>query len=299
MPFNNPVVGGTTLIREAIQSPDFVHLVSGWSINQDGTAEFAIITARGKIIAATIETAESGPRIVINPADNPTSLRFYPSGSDTNFSEIYSTDGDFPNEATLHLRTGQNNAGTAYSDLEVAAGAIVASVRRVSDGSEFSHFQVAEDNVQLYKYAADGTLVGFLGVADNGTTVIDPDGFLQNVMFAGSWNDLSLQSGYSSPAFGYFPQWRWASPKTVELRGAVQKNTGAIPSNTQFANMPAAAFPASEINVPIGVGVVSGEPETSRLEIFTGGALRLQYSSVTRATGPDWISLDGVRYDIA
>lgn len=36
----NPVVGGTTLRRAAIASPDFVSGESGWSINQDGSAEF-------------------------------------------------------------------------------------------------------------------------------------------------------------------------------------------------------------------------------------------------------------------
>lgn len=50
MTFPDPVVAGTTLVREAIQSPNFVSGSTGWSINQDGSAEFDALTARGDII---------------------------------------------------------------------------------------------------------------------------------------------------------------------------------------------------------------------------------------------------------
>lgn len=49
MTFSNPVVGGTTLIRPAIHSPDYVPGVSGWSINKDGTAEFNDVVIRGDL----------------------------------------------------------------------------------------------------------------------------------------------------------------------------------------------------------------------------------------------------------
>jgi hypothetical protein len=43
----NPVVGGTVLRRAAIQSPNHVPGVSGWTVNQDGSAEFNNLTIRG------------------------------------------------------------------------------------------------------------------------------------------------------------------------------------------------------------------------------------------------------------
>jgi hypothetical protein len=43
----NPVVGGEVLRRAAIQSPNYVTGVSGWTINQDGSAEFNNLTIRG------------------------------------------------------------------------------------------------------------------------------------------------------------------------------------------------------------------------------------------------------------
>lgn len=51
MAFQNSILAGTKLVREAIQSPNYVPNVSGWSINKDGTAEFADLTARGRIVS--------------------------------------------------------------------------------------------------------------------------------------------------------------------------------------------------------------------------------------------------------
>lgn len=46
MPFRNAILAGIVLIREAIQSPNYTPGVSGWTINQDGTAEFSDLTIR-------------------------------------------------------------------------------------------------------------------------------------------------------------------------------------------------------------------------------------------------------------
>jgi hypothetical protein len=49
----DPVVGGTVLRRAAIQSPDYVEGVSGWTINADGSAEFNDVTIRGSLVGTT------------------------------------------------------------------------------------------------------------------------------------------------------------------------------------------------------------------------------------------------------
>ena len=54
--FSNAVVGGVTLVRAAIQSPNYVTGVSGWTINQDGTVEFASGTFRGDLSIGTSPT---------------------------------------------------------------------------------------------------------------------------------------------------------------------------------------------------------------------------------------------------
>lgn len=68
---NDPIVGGNVLRRPAIQSPNFVTGVSGWTINADGTVEFNNGTFRGTVTAATIigaliESATSGRRLTID-----------------------------------------------------------------------------------------------------------------------------------------------------------------------------------------------------------------------------------------
>lgn len=50
----NPVVGGTALRRQSIQSPNFVTGSTGWAINQDGSAEFNNVVIRnGTVISGT------------------------------------------------------------------------------------------------------------------------------------------------------------------------------------------------------------------------------------------------------
>jgi len=53
--FNNPVIGGLEkLIREAIQSPNYVPGISGWTINRDGSVEFNNGIFRGTLQAGTL-----------------------------------------------------------------------------------------------------------------------------------------------------------------------------------------------------------------------------------------------------
>jgi hypothetical protein len=58
----NPVVGGTVLRRQAIQSPNFLTGVSGWAINQDGSAEFNNVVIRnGQVVSGTALYYSSSP----------------------------------------------------------------------------------------------------------------------------------------------------------------------------------------------------------------------------------------------
>lgn len=49
MSFTNPIVAGTKLVRDAVQSPNYTPGSAGWSINRDGTAEFQNATVRGSV----------------------------------------------------------------------------------------------------------------------------------------------------------------------------------------------------------------------------------------------------------
>lgn len=84
--FSNPVVGGQgALVRDFIKSTLFQHLVQGWQINQDGSAEFQNLIARGDISAdsVVVPAGEVSPnaRIVI---DN-TGITAYAAGDQVAF----------------------------------------------------------------------------------------------------------------------------------------------------------------------------------------------------------------------
>lgn len=52
MTFNNEIVAGNVLVREAIQSENYVAGSDGWKIAANGDAEFNNVTVRGELIAA-------------------------------------------------------------------------------------------------------------------------------------------------------------------------------------------------------------------------------------------------------
>ncbi|MYS19166.1 hypothetical protein GA0115240_105817 [Streptomyces sp. DvalAA-14] len=74
--FDPPIVAGTVLVREQIQSQDYVAGVSGWCIFANGDAEFNNGTFRGFLIAAMLATGLTGRRIVINE-NNDQSMSLY------------------------------------------------------------------------------------------------------------------------------------------------------------------------------------------------------------------------------
>jgi len=55
MGFTDPIVADTTLIRSAIRSPNYSSGVSGWTINRDGSAEFADVVLRGDFRADGVD----------------------------------------------------------------------------------------------------------------------------------------------------------------------------------------------------------------------------------------------------
>jgi hypothetical protein len=77
--FNDPIVGGQYLRRASIRSPNYITGVSGWTINQDGTAEFNNTTIRGSLLVigtdgsqVSVEVPGTGvASIVATPAPIP------------------------------------------------------------------------------------------------------------------------------------------------------------------------------------------------------------------------------------
>jgi hypothetical protein len=58
--FTNGIVAGDVLIRPAIKSPNYVPGVSGWSINQTGSAEFTDVTVGGSTASSVLVRFSDG-----------------------------------------------------------------------------------------------------------------------------------------------------------------------------------------------------------------------------------------------
>lgn len=113
MGFSNSVVGGITLVRPAIRSPNYVTGSTGWTINADGTAEFNSITARGTVVVGNAVAGGSGETITTTiPAELATAypsmtvVRLFYSNSNT----LYFYEG----VAAAVLYYGLVDTGTVY-----------------------------------------------------------------------------------------------------------------------------------------------------------------------------------------
>lgn len=96
MAFSNPIIGGSsTLIREAIKSPDYVAGVSGWTINKDGTAEFNDVSVRGSL---RVTAPANGSYILIDASDTEAFIELQPPDD--------LSEGIFPGNVTANRNIG-------------------------------------------------------------------------------------------------------------------------------------------------------------------------------------------------
>lgn len=134
MPFSDPIVGGNTLIRNAIQSVNYTAGVSGWTINRDGSAEFNDVTVRGDLYVVDPdgsyvhiydEQPGDGAVIAYRPADRPGytfgegQLKTGWNGFQA-YASLTSPIQDGGAEALLALYA-ERSPGAAFSDLSTAA----------------------------------------------------------------------------------------------------------------------------------------------------------------------------------
>lgn len=139
MPFNNSVVGGTVLVRNAIQSQNYVAGASGWRIGRDGTAEFNSGTFRGSIEAGSLTgqhfwVNNPGTTDVIDVYDSTNKLIFsidntgrvfsYASGASTHYAEFAGATLFFGDTAqTPQIKPNVQGLATAdETDLLLSAG---------------------------------------------------------------------------------------------------------------------------------------------------------------------------------
>ncbi len=174
MPFRNPLVAGAILIREAIQSANYALGSAGWSINQDGSAEFNNVVIRGAVIAGSLVAQNgAGDKVSVVP-DAPSYI------SDTTSPGI------------LFERAGETGDGASITEYDdtFTRGLLLLSPSPVhggSGGEDFAYMQLdglfaTDPSIQLHASGPDSF------VSINGT-IFDADGVI---------------TGYGGGAFGSY-----------------------------------------------------------------------------------------------
>lgn len=124
MGFGNALVAGFTLVRQAIQSANYVAGISGWMVSRDGNAEFNDVTMRGELLVEDPdgsyvrvfdEDPGEGAVVLVNPADfvghtiTPGRIRSFSDDGGSTFSTYMDIEGptyDALNASSIQLRTG-------------------------------------------------------------------------------------------------------------------------------------------------------------------------------------------------
>lgn len=164
MSFNNPVVGGEhgELIRAAIQSPNYVPNVSGWTINRDGSAEFSDVTIRLDLATGSVVVGPAtGPQIILVVVDDgvevggaiqlPTNKSY-----EITPAAIFSRGDDGDEQLIASMRSGATEVGSALSILELFSGEnntdndVHANLRAQRTTTVYSELQLYEDAAYLF-----------------------------------------------------------------------------------------------------------------------------------------------------
>jgi len=139
--FNNSIVAGSNnLIRAAIQSPNYVPGVSGWTVKKDGTVEFNSGTFRGTVVAGQFQ----GSQFIMNnsglffysgtPAAGNLIAAFAPTAGTDSFGNAYVQGLLVADPASMVFPSGATNERTAAQ--------MLASIGVPHAGAQFSALQI-------------------------------------------------------------------------------------------------------------------------------------------------------------
>lgn len=214
MPFQNGVVGGTTLVRPSIHSANYVAGVSGWSINYDGSAEFNNVVVRGAF-----------------EVDGPPLRRV----------KIYTDVNNFP---VIEFRDAVGNFYTlvafdASSSLSIFAGTTVTQVSELAfeTGGRIRFSGSTSGNGVVYNGVS-----GFLAANNVG-----------GVLGTETWHGLAFANGWANFGAPYNTgAYRLMPDGMVQMRGLIVGGTGV--DGTVIANLPAPFRPLGQTIISVGGG---------------------------------------------
>lgn len=241
--FRNPIVAGVQLVREAIQSANFVAGVSGWRITRTGDAEFNNATLRGELLVTDPdgsyvrvfdENPGAGAVVLVNPAD------FAPHVIEPGRVSAVSDDGGSTFATWMDL-VGPTYDGKDPASLELRTG---------GGAGGGSVIQMAADTVFLGPgeiYIGEDAFVGFLLTGNRGTG-------------AAAWSGPGAANTTTSGSFAQIPGTSSAS---------FDKNEPF--SRLRVAMTMQATSSATATDLEFGLQIVSDDSNFTTLTVTVGG----------------------------
>lgn len=295
MAFSNPIVAGLKLLIAAIQSPNFITGVSGWSINKDGSAEFNNLTIRGTFMGTNFEINSSGAffysgtpalgNILVSIAGTAGTDPFgnnYPAGiKDFGLMSVESGDSHGGLIIIMHTPTTSNPGTISVFETDATHGSFATAVsgdahaRHVvrtsgrmewGDGTNAADLAIQRLSAGLLEILqsvqVDGTITATGGTATT-PTLITTD----------TWTAATLGTGWSTIAGLQVPQYRLTPDNMIEIVGGCQ-TTSTTPSAVVFT-LDSNHRPATDQRGLYAVERVTSPDVAHAVDIGTGGAFTL------------------------
>lgn len=232
--FNNSILAGQgTLIRQMIESPNFVSGVSGWIIRKDGSAEFNNLNIRGTF---------NGTNYTINN----NGAFFYsgtPAAGNLIQSLTNSTGTDLFGNAYLAGTTTYTTIGTVFA-VNLNQNAI-SWYSATTEAGPYTRIALIEQTgggtsagLSIDIFTSNGSLV-----LPNLTTVPQT---VPNMVFGNSWNqdgwhNLTLQNGVTVGqdinGTNYPPAFTLTADGYTKLRGVAVAPAAGLPATTTIAQI--------------------------------------------------------------
>jgi hypothetical protein len=236
MGWDNPLVGGVVLRRAAIQSPDFVTGVSGWTVNQDGSAEFNDLVLRGTFNGTDFEINSLGAFFYNGTPAHGNLIASIASAAGTDgFTNSYLrgvVEYNPANSTFVQMDGGQLNFGfTSQGDpgqLSLFAAGIANLISPDTGG-------VGDVQALLYAFSKQsltfGSVTGIQGFASDPLYAFNPAAPRNTPeiwhSFGALQNTWARVTGESEPSFRLAA----SPPNTVEVAGTATVTVGANTAN--------------------------------------------------------------------
>lgn len=281
--FSNPVLGGQgALVRKRAKSPDYQTGVAGWSINQDGSAEFNNLNIRGTFFGVNYVINSAGIFLYSGtPAAGNLMISLAPASGTDGFGNAYAA-GLAVYDALENLVTSISTNGliiqngTADGQFQIfRQGLSLTFAQQISHLAGLIHTYLDLTGTS-HTYAGLGA-GGFTINAGNVTGVHPGTGNTGTPAVAETWQTpTGLGSNWSlGDTSGTLRglQYRMQPDGSVWLYGAV--HCGAVPPGATIFTLPAGYFDsgtAQRISLATQQGTTFNEDFVT---ITTGGAVQM------------------------